>query len=551
MINTELGFSSTAALGLNNSAVRTLAAKPSGTIAYNDFYGKSNTSPPVNTAVPVLTGNAVNGQTLTVSTGTWSGNPTPTLTYQWWSGGVGWVTGQTSNTYVCRPIDINQTVYAVVTGTNSAGSVAAWSNGLMVASDTDAIYTTSGPFGWTCPAGVTSINVVCVGPGGYGNGGSGYGYSGGGLGWKNNISVTPGTIYYGNVGQIDISGTTSFTHSGGTLQAFAGGPFGGSYSNGDGGGIGGVGRGGQSAGGGAGGYNGKGGDGGLSYQSGDAPELGSGGGGGGGGYNGTLNGSGAGGGVGLYGNTYDGWGAAPSVNTGGAGSGGSGTQYGGGQGPQTPAGGGAVRITWRPRSSFPYNARAVIPAISYFTNLTTEASGNINLPTRTGGDIVFMWQRASSTTVIPSLPAGWTRLGSVGGAGSPIYVVNYQKVTNLNNTNTTVSVSDGFATTMVFVYRGISSVGAASFNAPGVTTTSLGVYSGTPTITDGTGKWLVLVLAEGGSITGSTSMTQRDIYQAYMAIYDTPIVGANQLNNTDLTQPNGRCCTVAIELIAG
>lgn len=54
-------------------------------------------------------------------------------------------------------------------------------------------YITSGTYCWVAPAGVTSVSVVAVGGGAGGtNGGGG---SGGGLGYKNNISVTPGNSY--------------------------------------------------------------------------------------------------------------------------------------------------------------------------------------------------------------------------------------------------------------------------------------------------------------------------------------------------------------------
>ena len=61
-------------------------------------------------------------------------------------------------------------------------------------------YTTPGTYSWVAPAGVTSVCVVCVGGGGSGAraafAGLYYpGGSGGGLGYKNNISVTPGQSY--------------------------------------------------------------------------------------------------------------------------------------------------------------------------------------------------------------------------------------------------------------------------------------------------------------------------------------------------------------------
>jgi hypothetical protein len=77
-------------------------------------------------------------------------------------------------------------------------------------------YTTPGTYTWTAPANVTSVSVVCVGGGGGGgtnlaDGSSGGG--GGGLGWKNNISVTPGvgyTVVVGAGGIVSASGASSY-----------------------------------------------------------------------------------------------------------------------------------------------------------------------------------------------------------------------------------------------------------------------------------------------------------------------------------------------------
>jgi hypothetical protein len=64
------------------------------------------------------------------------------------------------------------------------------------------LFSTTGSHSWTVPTGVTSVSVVCIGGGGGGGGilawsgsnprGPGGG-AGGGLGYKNNISVTPGS----------------------------------------------------------------------------------------------------------------------------------------------------------------------------------------------------------------------------------------------------------------------------------------------------------------------------------------------------------------------
>ena len=72
-------------------------------------------------------------------------------------------------------------------------------------------YTVAGTYSWTCPADVTSVSVVCIGGGGgsstpgqtWTGTGAGDGGAGGGLGWKNNISVTPGQSYTVVVGGND------------------------------------------------------------------------------------------------------------------------------------------------------------------------------------------------------------------------------------------------------------------------------------------------------------------------------------------------------------
>ena len=174
-------------------------------------------------------------------------------------------------------------------------------------------YTTPGSFTWTCPAGVTSVCVVAVGAGGDGNGSNGGG--GGGLGWRNNISVTPGQSYTLQVGGYSSgsSGTNSYFIDVNTVMGGGGtnSQSGGGYT-GDGGGAGGNG-GNQSAGGGggggAGGYAGDGGTGGNGVASPNSSQGTNGQGGGGGGASGCNHEGGAGGGVGLQGQGSNGIGA--------------------------------------------------------------------------------------------------------------------------------------------------------------------------------------------------------------------------------------------------
>ena len=222
----------------------------------------------------------------------------------------------------------------------------------------EAVYNTAGTHSWVCPAGVTSVSVVCVGHGGRG---------GGGLGWKNDIAVTPGQSYSVVIGG---QGQDTYFISTATVAGYPGGAVsGGTYtgtSGGNGGGL--PGNSNAYGGGGAAGYSGNGGVGGYSTVSGGNA---SGGGGGGGAGNSEGYYPGGGGGVGLYGQGSNGAGGSWSSGTafgGGGGSGGSiggnGTQfatatggsYGGGGSTLATGGPAAVRIIWGPGRSFPSNA---------------------------------------------------------------------------------------------------------------------------------------------------------------------------------------------------
>lgn len=78
---------------------------------------------PVNTVAPTLSpsGTQDTGTLLTATTGTWTGNPTPTYAYQWLRGGTN-ISGATSSTYTLQVADEGQTITCRVTGTNSEGS---------------------------------------------------------------------------------------------------------------------------------------------------------------------------------------------------------------------------------------------------------------------------------------------------------------------------------------------------------------------------------------------------------------------------------------------
>ncbi len=95
--------------------------------------GSGSTTPPTNTALPVISGSPQTGQQLSASTGSWNGNPTPTYTYQWQrcnSNGntCNPITAATSQTYTPTTTDIASTLRATITARNTAGTATATSN---------------------------------------------------------------------------------------------------------------------------------------------------------------------------------------------------------------------------------------------------------------------------------------------------------------------------------------------------------------------------------------------------------------------------------------
>ncbi len=89
--------------------------------------------PPVNTALPAISGTAKNGNTLTASTGTWTGTATIHFSYQWRRcNGSGAscsnISGATSSTHALVPADDHSTMRVVVTASNSYGSANATSS---------------------------------------------------------------------------------------------------------------------------------------------------------------------------------------------------------------------------------------------------------------------------------------------------------------------------------------------------------------------------------------------------------------------------------------
>jgi hypothetical protein len=94
--------------------------------------GASTVSAPTNTVAPAVTGTATIGQTLSVSTGTWTGTAPITYTYQWKFGGTpvpSYITGYNSSSFTLTSTDwYGYQMSCQVTATNSVGSTNANSN---------------------------------------------------------------------------------------------------------------------------------------------------------------------------------------------------------------------------------------------------------------------------------------------------------------------------------------------------------------------------------------------------------------------------------------
>jgi hypothetical protein len=86
---------------------------------------------PVNTVAPVASGTPGAGQTLSCSTGSWTGIPTPTYAYAWLRDGVA-IAGASGGTYAVQAADVGNGLTCRVTATNKNGSAAAVSNTLIV-----------------------------------------------------------------------------------------------------------------------------------------------------------------------------------------------------------------------------------------------------------------------------------------------------------------------------------------------------------------------------------------------------------------------------------
>ncbi|HTY97747.1 MAG TPA: hypothetical protein VMB91_11950, partial [Solirubrobacteraceae bacterium] len=107
------------------------ANSPASFYASTNVVGSPPPAAPVNTTPPAIGGSAVEGQTLSATTGSWSGSPT-SFSYQWEdcnTAGEGCtnISKAVSSTYKLISTDVGNTLRVVVTATNTGGSTQATS----------------------------------------------------------------------------------------------------------------------------------------------------------------------------------------------------------------------------------------------------------------------------------------------------------------------------------------------------------------------------------------------------------------------------------------
>lgn len=90
-----------------------------------------------NTVAPVISGTNEVGETLSCTSGTWSGGTPITYAYQWKRDGVS-IGSATNSTYLLISADAETDITCTVTATNAEGSNSATSNTITIAADVDA-----------------------------------------------------------------------------------------------------------------------------------------------------------------------------------------------------------------------------------------------------------------------------------------------------------------------------------------------------------------------------------------------------------------------------
>ena len=137
---TTSSFSLTSAQAGAFMLVRVTATNDVTSTGYWSASTAAVTSAPANTVAPSITGSPLTGSTLTAVDGTWTGYPTPTLTYAWYSctaihattsiakpADCTAITNATSSTYLIPTAQATKYISVAVTATNSVSAKPIWS----------------------------------------------------------------------------------------------------------------------------------------------------------------------------------------------------------------------------------------------------------------------------------------------------------------------------------------------------------------------------------------------------------------------------------------
>ena len=147
--------------------VALLAAAAVTVLAIAGLSTAASSSAPVNTGEPKISGTAQEGQTLSGSSGTWTGTGTITYAYRWrrcnaQGNGCSNIGGADSSNYQLKTADVGHTVRIRVTAKNADGSASSDSNQSAVVT---AKTTTPPPVTNGCPtSGSGTIDVSTIAP---------------------------------------------------------------------------------------------------------------------------------------------------------------------------------------------------------------------------------------------------------------------------------------------------------------------------------------------------------------------------------------------------
>ena len=129
---TQSTYLLTGADAAHQVACRVTASNSSGDAQATSSAVNVSAAAPQNAAAPAITGTPAAGATLTCAGGTWTGVPTPAITYRWLRDGNP-IAGAEQATYPVGAADVTSSLTCRVTATNSGGSASATAPAVVVA----------------------------------------------------------------------------------------------------------------------------------------------------------------------------------------------------------------------------------------------------------------------------------------------------------------------------------------------------------------------------------------------------------------------------------